>query len=322
MINENSVLLTQKIESSHLLAATKGVANKVELDSLVVGERYHAIIESKLNNGWTRVFVAGQLLQMALPDSITHQESTEIEIVLISKEPTLKFLLPNSLINLDQKQNIASISQTGQLLSGLLKATNNLQATFPQQTALTPIIQSPLSSVVELASKLQRALTESGLFYESHLAQWLTGKRSFDQLHREPQLKLSETDKNQGSTQFIQQQLMALETGTVAWKGEVWSGQLLEWVVIEQENEGRQETRKNSNSSNWISHINVTLPCLGQIMITLHINKLDTSIHIKTAQDTTNNLLAKNQSKLIKAIEAEGIKVLSVIVNKDGSTNN
>lgn len=172
----------------------------------------------------------------------------------------------------------------------------------------------------ELASKLQQALTQSGLFYELHLAEWLAGKRSLDQLHQEPQSKFSDTDKNFGNYHMVQQQLMALETGTVVWKGEIWPGQLVEWVVIEQEKEDGQGVEKDS--SNWISRINISLPYLGQIMITFRINQLGTSIHIETEQDITNDLLVNNQYSLIKAIETEGIKVQSLIVNKDGSISN
>ena len=53
-------------------------------------------------------------------------------------------------------------------------------------------------------------------------------------------------------------------------------------------------------------------------MITLHINKLGTNIHIATEQDITNDLLVNNQSGLVKAIEAGGIRLQSLIVNKDG----
>lgn len=220
----------------------------------------------------TRVLVAGQSLQMVPPAFITHEKNTEIELTLISKEPILKFLLLNSLVNLDQKQNIASISQTGHLLAELLKTTANFQATSFEQIALIPIIQSLPHNLVELVNRLQQVLTESGLFYESHLAQWLAGKRSFDQLHQEPQSKLSDTDKNHGGSHFIQQQLIALETGVVVWKGEICPGQLVEWVVIEQENEDGQEIE--NNSSRWTSRIKINLPYLGQILITLHINKL------------------------------------------------
>ncbi|VVE08118.1 hypothetical protein PHO31112_02482 [Pandoraea horticolens] len=40
-----------------------------------------------------------------------------------------------------------------------------------------------------LAAALKDALSTSGLFYESHLAQWASGSRSFEQLQAEPQLR-------------------------------------------------------------------------------------------------------------------------------------
>ncbi|VVE88956.1 flagellar hook-length control protein FliK [Pandoraea bronchicola] len=40
-----------------------------------------------------------------------------------------------------------------------------------------------------LAAALKEALSTSGLFYESHLAQWASGSRSFEQLQAEPQLR-------------------------------------------------------------------------------------------------------------------------------------
>lgn len=40
-----------------------------------------------------------------------------------------------------------------------------------------------------LAAALKEALSASGLFYESHLAQWASGSRSFEQLQAEPQLR-------------------------------------------------------------------------------------------------------------------------------------
>jgi hypothetical protein len=321
LINENNILFTQKIEAFPLPSTTtQGVSTKSEPDPFIIGKKYHAIIESRLTNGWASVLVAGQSLQMAISASISHKKNTEIELTLISKEPILKFLLLEPLIHLGHKQNSTSISQAGQLLSGLLKATTNPQITPPHQIAsTTPIIQSFPNSIVELANGLQQALTVSGLFYESHLAQWLTGKRSSDQLHLEPQSKLFDADKNQGSCHFVQQQLMALETGAIAWRGEIWSGQPVEWVVTEQENQ--DQGKEEDASSNWTSHIKITLPCLGQIVITLCINKLGTNIHIETAEDITNNLLINNQSRLIAAIEAEGIRVQSITVNKDESTD-
>jgi hypothetical protein len=45
--------------------------------------------------------------------------------------------------------------------------------------------------VAALRAALAQAVSESGLFYESHLAQWLAGQRPLDALLREPQARLA-----------------------------------------------------------------------------------------------------------------------------------
>jgi hypothetical protein len=64
-----------------------------------------------------------------------------------------------------------------------------LAATTPQRQGAVP---SPSAMpVARLAAALARTVSESGLFYESHLAQWLTGLRSFASLLGEPQTRLT-----------------------------------------------------------------------------------------------------------------------------------
>ncbi|HDR9731995.1 TPA: flagellar hook-length control protein FliK, partial [Burkholderia aenigmatica] len=45
--------------------------------------------------------------------------------------------------------------------------------------------------VAALRAALAQAVSESGLFYESHLAQWLAGQRPLAALMREPQARLA-----------------------------------------------------------------------------------------------------------------------------------
>ncbi|MEK6350660.1 MAG: flagellar hook-length control protein FliK [Burkholderia sp.] len=47
------------------------------------------------------------------------------------------------------------------------------------------------AAVAALAAALARAVSDSGLFYESHLAQWLAGQRPVSDLAREPQQQLT-----------------------------------------------------------------------------------------------------------------------------------
>lgn len=62
-------------------------------------------------------------------------------------------------------------------------AASSSAAAARETTALPP--------VVALRAALAQAVSESGLFYESHLAQWLAGQRPLAALMREPQARLT-----------------------------------------------------------------------------------------------------------------------------------
>lgn len=59
----------------------------------VQGQKYQALIEARLFNGNSRVLVADKLLQMHLPENF--QPGNKLELVFISQEPKLKFLILN-----------------------------------------------------------------------------------------------------------------------------------------------------------------------------------------------------------------------------------
>ncbi|PCE31290.1 flagellar hook-length control protein FliK, partial [Burkholderia ubonensis subsp. mesacidophila] len=68
------------------------------------------------------------------------------------------------------------------------------QAAFPSGQAASAAQAAHDASatppVVALRAALAQAVSESGLFYESHLAQWLAGQRPLAALAREPQARL------------------------------------------------------------------------------------------------------------------------------------
>ncbi|GAA4342368.1 hypothetical protein GCM10023144_44340 [Pigmentiphaga soli] len=56
---------------------------------------------------------------------------------------------------------------------------------------LAPLDTADLDDTSRLAQRLQNAVEQSGLFYESHLQEWREGRRSLDALRAEPQAALS-----------------------------------------------------------------------------------------------------------------------------------
>ncbi|SFP91329.1 hook-length control protein FliK [Nitrosomonas cryotolerans] len=300
------------------VAAASNVKNA--LSHLIPGQKYQALIESRLPNNHVKVVIANQSLHMHLPENI--RPGDQIELVFISREPRLQFLLQSKGLSDGLKHN-ASISTTGRFLSALTQGA--IKPSIPQSSTLTtPILPSPPSNSQILPGLLQIALSQSGLFYESHQAQWIAGKKTLAQLQQEPQGKLTFTTIDMPtashsiipadiqSIYLVQQQLAALETGHITWRGEVWCEQAMEWDILEHKSDGKSDTDKFIP---WQTQLRLTLPQLGDIIATIAFDA-QREVHIKldTTITETACLLKKNQSPLAAAMTSAGLKIQAVEV--------
>jgi len=82
-------------------------------------------------------------------------------------------------------------------------------ATLTGATSSDPVVNA-------LSTALQQAVGNSGLFYESHLAQWLSGTRSSDSLQDEPQAQLNNSAQSAGAQAQIPSGLNNRLTTTLA----------------------------------------------------------------------------------------------------------
>ncbi len=303
------------------VAAASNVKNA--LSHLIPGQKYQALIQSRLPNNHVRAVIANQPLHMPLPENI--QPGDQIELIFISREPRLQFLLQNNGLSdgLKELKHNALISTTGHFLSALTQGA--IKPGIPQSSALTtPMLSSPPSNSRVLPGLLQTALSQSGLFYESHQAQWIAGKRTLAQLQQEPQGKLTFTTIDMPtashsiipadiqSIHLVQQQLTALETGHLTWRGEVWHEQPMEWDILEHKSDEKSDTDKFIP---WQTQLRLTLPRLGDIIATIAFNA-QREVHIKldTTITETACLLKKNQSPLTAAMTSAGLKIQTVEV--------
>jgi len=87
------------------------------------------------------------------------------------------------------------ISQTGRLLMRILAIASGTADTSNAGTIKHPLLNvavtDPTAMASALASSLRNAVEFSGLFYESHLAQWVVDARQEECVLREPQAALS-----------------------------------------------------------------------------------------------------------------------------------
>ena len=152
------------------------------------GQQMLAAIQEQVSPGLYKVQVAGQIMQMQLPGQL--KVGNQITLQVISTSPRLSFSVLASSTPISTAEEISS---TSRLLSNLAQLP--ISRTFVESTsghAVWPSAQTG-PEIGKLAVGLKDALANSGLFYESHQAQWVAGIRSTAQLLIEPQNQLIRT---------------------------------------------------------------------------------------------------------------------------------
>lgn len=342
----NRVQLIAEALNHHPSPATELTA---KLPQLAPGQHIRAKVEAVLPDGNFRVVIAGQQLQMNLPRNI--KPGDVLELVFLSSQPRLTFVLSSDYAA--RQPAPSSVSNTGRFIDSLLHHTSGKPGTATQLAGGAPIISGAPADAKELAGLLRNALSHSGLFYESHQAQWVTGERPLAQLLQEPQGKLSKTKpggemtmvvagKNQEAADIpaqrisedpafaapprnrefpahpdtlplVQQQLHALETGQLVWRGEIWPNQWMEWDVLEQP---PQENEQGGEPA-WQTGLRLAMPQLGEVAATLRLDAGGLHIALNAATENAAGLLRKNGSQLLEALEAAGVRVAEMTVSSD-----
>ncbi len=155
------------------------------------GQRILAQIQGLLPNGAYRAVVAQREITLSLPFSANLGDSLELEIQENQGEFSLAFISnkTSASTSTESSASSTSLSKAGSLIGNLLNEIDQnggkaKPAPLNSSLALTSVFPT---SAEDLAPILKQAISQSGMFYESHQAQWLEGKISTGDLLSEPQ---------------------------------------------------------------------------------------------------------------------------------------
>ena len=153
---------------------------------LEAGQRIQATIQELIGPGQFKVKVAGQSMQMRLPGQLQVGNVLDLKVEATSPKLTFSFFASSQPISSHEQ-----ISSSSRLLANL--ADLPMTRTLIETSTGSPVLQTSGASLdsKELAGALRNTLANSGLFYESHQAQWVRGERSTTQLLIEPQNQLT-----------------------------------------------------------------------------------------------------------------------------------
>lgn len=344
--------------AARLRLLTESIVNPVspvhevaaDLPELPVGQRFVARIENTLPDGTFRALVAGRSLTLALPQQARPGDT--LQLVVTARTPRL-IIAEGAEESPARPAPPATLSRAGQLISTLLSGEQH--APHPATIArAAPLLPEPLLQANRLAPALRQAVVESGLFYESHQAQWVAGRYPSEALTREPQTRLirqhrapnvvtaplSERDFPPSDTarsteavtgrstaaaapslpaelqSLVQQQLDAAATQHIVWRGEVWPGQTLQWEIAADEQQ--REMPDDETAGQWTTSLGLTLPRLGEVNVVLHLTPEKVSLHMTASAGA--NALQQGLAELAASFEAAGLPPLTALVDSHEPT--
>jgi len=179
---QNDAGLLQPTQPTHEIAS--------DLPDLRKGQTFNARIQEALPDNSYKALVAGKQLTLQLPEGA--KAGDELELVVVDRSAKVVIArLAQGTANAAEAEpyQFAKFSPAARMIANLLPAEGKA-ATPAQLNEGKPLLaqppQTPLAAA-QLAPTLAKAVTQSGMFYESHQAQWVTGQRPLEQLLQEPQ---------------------------------------------------------------------------------------------------------------------------------------
>jgi hypothetical protein len=218
----------------------------------------------------------------------------------------------------------ATLSPTARLLGSVLATA--LQAGPAQAAAVsrTPLAPAPTLDAAQLAKALRDGVATSGLFYESHVAEWAQGQRTLAALAQEPQMatpRPGQPERDPATAQFISQQLATQEQARIAWQGQLWPGQPLELALQRQVErdapDGRHDGAPEPDDA-WQGSLRLRFAGLGELAASLTLAGGQLHIRLDTGGEPAGARLRARAPELAAALAAAGTPLGSLAIRDPG----
>jgi hypothetical protein len=315
-------------------------AGATDLHQLPVGTELQARVAAALPNRVYQVVVGDRTYTLPLP--IDARPGDEIQLTVVERDargaaPTAgRPAAPDGAA-------VTTLSPTARFITTLLNTPAQAPLAGLARTS-RPLLPAPPAETAAVATRLSKALAESGIFYESHQAQWLAGERSLAQLMQEPQAHMpplppvetatpsgagaraaSMTALDPGAAphleapvhpallSIVREQLQTLSTLQIAWQGQVWPGQEMYWEIAE---ETPERERGTDAPGSWQTRLKLRLPRLGDVRATVSIGAAGVGVVLAAASGSTASAMSANGGALRSALAAAGLRPASFKVER------
>lgn len=252
------------------------------------------------------------LMNMQLSQALA-ESGQPLSLRFLQSQPVPTFQLLATQNNALASQS--NLSQIAQLIGDVIHQANS-QGASSRYEAVGVVTKAPHNPQA-IAHDLAESISRSGLFYESHLDDFVKGKTNVGALMQEPQNQV-----HTPSTELVAQQLSVLEHQRLSWQGEIWKGQSMRWDVQLPEQEdthGQGSSAADADEAQAIhSQITLHLPQLGKVMANISIQDGRLRVGMQVEQANTLQTLKQHSSLLSHALQSSGQKLDSLLVTQHG----
>lgn len=348
---QNQLQLLIKTSAPPLIEVAQ---NAMETPEWTPGQRLPAHVLASLPNGRFEVKVGDQVLDLNLPRNT--QAGDTLELTYLSSSPRMTFALTRDLANTLPANTPVSLSDTAKFIGSLLQKGGEV-GQAAQAGKAAPVMTVPPSDTVVLSQSLRQAVSQSGLFYESHQVQWLSGERNIDSLLQEPQGRLSplldQADAQKGGLAALDakqtlsskaaeagalaagalsaeaaksepvhpqsMQIVQQQLQTLDSRQIVWQGQV--WpgqeMKWEIEEDASRRQEGEQEAAHWHTRLNLQLPLLGGVSAKLAFVNGSIQIDIAADNDAGVERMRSAQASLAERYEASGLLLAGVNIRHE-----
>ena len=214
------------------------------------------------------------------------------------------------------------LSSTARAISTVLSQAESVPGAPLSLVGKTPLMTTPGAAPAQVAQKLQEAVGSSGLFYESHVAEWAEGKRPLASLLLEPQMQkaaqgdMAKTGTDLASAQLINLQLHTHEQARVQWQGEAWPGQKMQWDISRDAPESQQHEGRDGDgeATAWRSNVRFQFPLLGDLAAHVVLQGGRVAIQLQAGNEGSADTLRQHAARLEASLAAAGWPLSSLTI--------
>ena len=226
-----------------------------------------------------------------------------------------------------------ALSAAGLVLRDLLRVATAVQPAptdDPAPAAARParaLLGVPPHSQVatdRLALNIKDTVEFSGVFYESHLAQWADEVRPRELLALEPQSKWTTSSADHPASRtagaaevaapLVRRQLDVLDSGRFLWRGDLWPGQPGALVIEEDDRPARRDPLDSPAGPAARIRIELTLPGLGRIHASVGLAGDTLDVAVRCEEPRAASALREAATVLRTAIGVRALDIASLAI--------